>query len=945
MSDAYSDPRSHYKTHSAPWRLAGLVLVIAAMLLAVSLGSYSWKDIPLLNAPAASPPLNVLGLAGAWTAYVVLLTFGAAGYVAAAAFAVCGATMVSGHAVRRRAIGCTVALVAAAAVAELNRDGLALWASDSGVNLGGHSGGLLGYLLTDKSFSLWIGPAGCWSLWLALLAAGVLVAIGPALLAAAFHLQKRIPEATRDLFGDSEPDDSTSAPGSPDAISAPDAAAPDADPALFEPMSREERRRQERERKLAEKEQRRLEREAEKEQRRLDRERELAEAAELQRRKEEEAEQERLRKAQERAERAARIAASQQQPAPAAPQQQAKSAPAPAPVPAQAPAPQPQSAPAPAPKPPAPPAEKPQEPPEPEFALPPVDILDPLPPATQMQDNTADQKAAIRDVLDQFDIPLRPGSEIRATRGPAITRYEFEPDRGVKVDRILGYANNLQMELCAKSLRMIAPIPGVHAVGIEVPNATSRAVPIREVVESESWRKATEKMALPMILGLDVSGKEIIADLTKMPHLLVAGATGSGKSVGINSILAGFMLCRTPRELRIILVDPKLVEFAPYADLPHLVVPVINEAKRVPVSLQWAISEVARRNKLFAKEGVRNIAAYNAIERKPVQETLPGVEPEAAADAGGDPPEKLPYIVIVIDELADLMLEIRADIEPRIARIAQIARSAGIHMILATQRPDVKIITGTIKANIPGRVAYNVKSSTDSRTILDGGGAEKLLGRGDMLFVAPGASAPVRAQGTWITDDETKRLVAFYRQQGKPVYNQTVQKRIERVTVETSPDDDFSDEPATAEGPSQGDGSAGGRGGALSEEEKILVSALEVIRETQRASTSILQRRLGLGYNRAARTMDELEERGFVGPSKGSNPRDILVDLNAEGFSIEAAVRGISGDAAESAGETDGGDIPDAAADDSFGSDAPDDGEAFDDLPSDDDGDSSDDGL
>jgi S-DNA-T family DNA segregation ATPase FtsK/SpoIIIE len=404
-------------------------------------------------------------------------------------------------------------------------------------------------------------------------------------------------------------------------------------------------------------------------------------------------------------------------------------------------------------------------------------------------------------------------------------------------------------------------------MGIEVPNRKARVVAIREVAEGAVWQRACEHAALPLLLGKDVAGDDLVVDLARMPHLLIAGATGSGKSACINSILAGLLMARKPEEMKLLLVDPKMVEFMPYAELPHLVVPVITEPKKVGVSLQWAISEMNRRLKLFSRVGVRNIADFNVRDRAVQATFLDGeeVSPEPV-------PERLPYIVIVIDEMADLMLVAQAEIENRIARLAQKSRAAGIHMILATQRPSVNVITGTIKANFPGRIAFQVAQKVDSRTILDASGADALIGRGDMLFLNPQGSSLVRAQGSWVADAEVQKLVAFLKAQGKPVYEATIKDRLDKVAA-SEPGDEFDED--------GGDGE-GGEAGADGADEQLIKQALVIIRETRRATTSSLQRRLRIGYNRAARLMDELEQRGYIGPANGNDPREILVDLEGE---------------------------------------------------------------
>ena len=454
----------------------------------------------------------------------------------------------------------------------------------------------------------------------------------------------------------------------------------------------------------------------------------------------------------------------------------------------------------------------------------------------------------LQDTLGEF------GVEAEVTNvetGPVVTSYELLPAPGVRVERIQGLSNNLALALKATSVRVQAPIPGKGVVGIEVPNSTANLVYIREIFESSAWN--TGKLRLPLALGKNVSGEDLVADLADMPHLLIAGATGSGKTVCMNSILAGLLMSRTPEQLRLMLVDPKIVEFSAYNHLPHLVVPVVTDPKKVALGLRWAINEMEQRYRLFAKVGVRNIESYNHREIA-TQENLFD-EPALDEKPGNEPPAKLPYIVIVIDELADLMLVAQAEIENCVARLAQLSRAVGIHMVIATQRPSVNVITGTIKANFPARIAFQVAQKVDSRTILDSGGADKLLGRGDMLFQPPGSNKLVRAQGAMTTDAEIRNIVDFIKSQAEPAYEGEIKKKMEKNFA-----------------------------GAVDqgEDDEMLSQAIDIIRETHRASTSSLQRRLRIGYTRAARIMDILEERGIIGSPRGSDPREILIDLDGD---------------------------------------------------------------
>lgn len=490
------------------------------------------------------------------------------------------------------------------------------------------------------------------------------------------------------------------------------------------------------------------------------------------------------------------------------------------------------------------------------YQLPPITLLDP-PHASTVIDNPAemaDTGLVLKDTLAEF------GIEVEVTnveRGPVVTRYELLPAPGVRVEKISNLSNNIALAMKAESIRVQAPIPGKGVVGIEIPNSVTTTVYFRELIDSPQWKSG--KAALPLALGKDVGGKVLVPDLADMPHMLIAGATGAGKTVCMNSILTGLLMARTPDQMKLMLVDPKIVEFSNYNALPHLIVPVITDPKKVAHGLRWAISEMEKRYKLFAKAGVRNIKGFN---NRPIakQEELfapDAVAPEAAPPPPEDKlPDRIPYIVIVIDELADLMMVAQAEIEGYIARLAQLSRATGIHMIIATQRPSVNVITGTIKANFPSRISFQVAQKVDSRTILDASGADKLLGKGDMLFLSPGSGKLVRAQGTYTSDNEIHNVVDFIKQQGhQPVFEKEIHKKIESTAAEIPEMDDSDD---------------------------LLEAAVEIIRQTKRASTSSLQRRLRIGYTRAARIMDILEQRGIVGPAQGADPREILIDLDGE---------------------------------------------------------------
>ncbi len=464
------------------------------------------------------------------------------------------------------------------------------------------------------------------------------------------------------------------------------------------------------------------------------------------------------------------------------------------------------------------------------------------------------------DTLAQFGIAVAPGD---ITKGPTITRYEVYPAKGVRVDKIVSLERDLARATRAERINILAPIPGKDTVGIELANTRKVTVTLRELLESTDWEEAKTRARIPLALGKDVYGKAIITDLAQMPHLLVAGTTGAGKSVCINALIASMLFRFTPEELRFIMIDPKVVELQHYNALPHLAFPVVTDPKKVLLALRWLIDEMERRYKIFARVGVRNIISFNARPKKKsdVDLTTNAADSERSGEIKVPReheipiPEKIPYVVVVIDELADLMQTAPADVESAIARITQMARAAGIHLIVATQTPRADVITGVIKANIPSRIAFQVASKIDSRVILDENGADRLLGQGDMLYLPPSASRLIRAQGVLVTDEEIRRLVEFVSAQGRPAFDPAMHEKLEAAASSTEEVTD--------------------------EDEELVEKCLEIIRQEKRASTSLLQRRLRLGYTRAARIVDILEQRGILGPGEGAKPREILVDLDA----------------------------------------------------------------
>ena len=496
------------------------------------------------------------------------------------------------------------------------------------------------------------------------------------------------------------------------------------------------------------------------------------------------------------------------------------------------------------------------------YEFPPLKLLkDQVKPAAGTGDEEHRHNAeTLLRILGEFGVEVSLG-EIHV--GPVITRYELVPAPGVRVEKIAGLDKNIALGMRAQSVRILAPIPGKAAVGVEVPNLHPTPVGMRELLESEDW--ASAKAELPIALGRDVSGKPLVSDLAKMPHLMIAGATGSGKSVCINSIVTSLLYSKSPKDVRLIMVDPKVVELKIFNSLPHMFIPVVTEPKKVPAALKWLLGEMEQRYQIFAKANVRNIMGFNNRKKDPkhqaeAQAALQGLDPLGCDDL--EIPEHLPYIVAIIDELADLMILAPAEIETSIARLAQLARAAGIHLIIATQRPSVNVITGVIKANLPSRIAFQVASQVDSRTILDTKGAETLIGRGDMLFSPPGTSRLVRAQGAYVGDEEVHDIVEFLKRNGPPQYAHAVQQQIDRASSEDEEEEEADD------------GDAGS-------DEELYSRALDVLKSTRRASTSMLQRRLRIGYNRAARIMEMMEEKGIVGPENGSSPREIIGDLDS----------------------------------------------------------------
>ncbi len=475
------------------------------------------------------------------------------------------------------------------------------------------------------------------------------------------------------------------------------------------------------------------------------------------------------------------------------------------------------------------------------YVFPSIDLLRRPQKGAIQTDNLQANSKILEAALAEFGIEVK---VVEIEQGPVITRYELLPAPGVKVNSIAALSDDIALALKATSVRFIIPIPGKSAIGVEVPNSVASLVYLRELIDSPLFR--SKKHYLPLALGKDTSGRPFIADLTAMPHLLIAGTTGSGKTVCVNSIIAGFLYACSPVDLKLVMVDPKMVELAIYNKVPHMLTPVVTDTKKAAHTLNWVVNEMENRYKLFATVGVRNIQGFNS--RPLSDETL---RQTAGIISDHVVPARLPYIVVIIDELADLMMVAQDKVEAAITRLAQLSRAVGIHLILATQRPSVDVITGVIKANFPARISFKVASKVDSRTVLDAIGADKLIGKGDMLFMQPGDAKPIRGQAALVVDEEIHAVVKFVSEQAAPEYHPEVSSTQE------------------------------GRGGGANEKDELFDEAVAIVLETGQASTSNLQRRLRLGYTRAARIIDQMEAEGLVGPAQGAKPREIFMDRNA----------------------------------------------------------------
>ena len=828
-------------------KLLGFFLFPIALFPLLALVSYRWQAMAVLNIPPEASS-NLIGVVGDTFAYYGYLLIGLAIWAVPPLPLFLGLLLILGKSFRpgRRFLAFLLFLFATTCLLQLLSASPSVASILHELNLGHNAGGALGYLMMDCALSRLLSPFGSAILMVTLMLFAVLAIIG----------FRTLLVAIGNFIGGR--------------------------PLTPEELAERERHRQEEQERIeaakAAKEAARIAKEEEK--RRITEERAAAKAAK-------EAEKQAAREAKfaaQQAEREAKLAAQQAEREAAVVLAPTETATPPAAPPPPAAAPK-----APKPTPTAATAEdEPKEDKGP-YILPNLSLLNPLSESTADHGDVEAIGAKLIETLKLFDIEA---TLIDKVQGPVVTQYKISLAPGTRPEKVESVQNALMMAMKAKSLRIQAPIPGEDAVGIEMPNKTAAGVSFRELVESSTWKKMTAldargqaKYNLPLLLGKDAAGHDLISDLATMPHMLVAGATGQGKSVCLNSIINGLLMCRTPEQLKLIMVDPKCVEFTAYASLPHLLVPVVTDTKKVVYSLRWAVAEMEKRLKMFARAGKRNIVDFNTREILTRPYVLRGT-------ATGDDalPRTVPHIVVIIDEVADLMASAGKEVEPEIARLTAKARAAGIHVILATQRPDTKVITGTIKSNIPGRIAFKTASAIDSRTILDATGAESLIGRGDMLFKTK-EGLLIRAQGAWVSDPEIGRITDFIAEHANVDFDKNFASKLAKVkeAAITDPFADNEDDPDNQPPPPEGtstvvtaNGGVAPAGMTGSKEEALYNRALDVVRLTGKASTSHLQRRMGIGYNHAARLIDLLADRGVIGPAKGAGARDILIDLNAQ---------------------------------------------------------------
>ena len=802
-------------------RILGFFLFPVAFFPLLALLSYDWRAIPALCVPPLRPTANLIGIAGDWFAYAGYSIFGLAVWVVPLLCLFAGFRLILGRTFHpgRRTLGITVFTLALTCLIQLTGSTPAVRSILHALNIEPNAGGAIGYLVMTRGLARVLSPFGASVLMVSLMIFALLWTIG---------IRAIINSAGRLLDWCMDRHQMT-----PEELA-------EAERRAQEEALQKDAIRRAKEAARIERQQEKERIEQEKEEARLQKEREREEA----RRQREEAKEEARRQREAAKSGIVPAAADVARPA----------------TPAPTPKPTPQAAQAPEDKGP--------------YVLPPLSLLNP-PVRSAADHGDVDLMAqTLISTLDQFGIETTLAFTVP---GPVVTQYALTPAPSVKVERIPALSGNLQMALEAKSLRIQAPIPGKNAVGIEVPNLKPCGVNFGDIARATTWQTAMQKMHVPLLLGKDAAGNDLVTDLSGLPHLLIAGATGQGKSVCLNSIINGFLMSRKPEDLRLIMVDPKRVEFTQYQRLPHLLVPIVNDTNKVVFALRWAQVEMERRLKVFSRlPGCKNIVDFNT-RKKTVQPDLFGGEASADKD---ELPEKLPYIVLVIDEVADIIQTARKEVEPVVARLTALARATGIHLILATQRPDAKIITGVIKSNIPGRIAFKTSSSIDSRTILDDTGAEDLIGRGDMLYKTKEGTL-LRAQGAWIQEDEIARITAFIAEHASTQFDEAFAAKLQKVKEANAEDALNPEEGDDANGADAGGGARAPGGLDVENDDEIYNRALEVVRTTRRASTSHLQRRMKIGYNHAARLIDMLEERGVIGPARAAGPREILIDLDA----------------------------------------------------------------
>ena len=802
----------------------GWLLFPIALFPLVALLTYDWRSVPSLKIPA-DPSTNWIGPLGDTFAYAGYQLVGLAVWIVPVVCIIVALFLVAGRRILhfRRTMWFLVMLSASACliqVAQKHAPGIS--SAISHVNIA-NAGGAVGYLVMTRFLSPLISDFGASVLMVIIVLVSLVAGIGLANIASFFASLYRW--ATMGGHIAPNPETAGSKEEYERQLAAYEAAVQAREAAKEQARLEKEQAKAEKEQAKAEKERIRAEKEAEKERLRA----------------EKEAEKERLRA--EKAERAATALRPQvQQPAPAA-----KPAPAP--------------------------AESGEEEPPVEdkgpYILPSLSLLNPLKTTMADHSDVGEMSQKLVDTLKLFDVNATLAYTVQ---GPVVTKYALTPEPGTRPEKFTSLQATLMMALKAKSLRIEAPIPGEDKIGIEVPNRRPAGISFREIFESDAWRDS--KAELPLLFGKRADGKELVADLASMPHMLVAGATGQGKSVCLNSLICGLLMTRTPEQLKLIMVDPKCVEFTPYSAIPHLLVPVITDNRKVVFSLHWAVAEMEKRLKLFARARVRNIYDFNHRTTFSQPDMFGGGD-----TATSDMPKTVPYIVIIIDEAADLIGQCGKEVNPDIQRITQKARAAGIHLILATQRPDAKIITGTIKANIPGRVAFKTSQAIDSRTILDEAGAENLIGRGDMLFRGKDGLL-IRAQGAWISDEEIANITSFIEEHANTQFDEKFATKLGRVK-EAAIEDPFASNEDDPDNQPQADAQP-------KEVQRAMVKAaadaddfkkaVECVINTKRASTSHFQRQMGWGYNHAAKILDMLTERGIVSAPQGMGPRQIIMD-------------------------------------------------------------------